>query len=143
MFRDILRFYSEELLALRPNPKQEDHPLSRALDWLFSIGYSQLLFIFGGGSFIRELRMHRAVLTAETLQQWQYAICSKYIFILCILIYICLYTVLLWLFGINEDSEYKEQGLGGIIVRLFHDFARSLSMLMIGFSDPGNNIMDT
>jgi hypothetical protein len=42
MFRDILSLYGVKLLALRPNLKLEDHPLSRVLDWLFSVGHSQL-----------------------------------------------------------------------------------------------------
>jgi len=43
MFCDILSLYGGKLLALRPNLKLEDHPLSHVLDWLFSVGYSQLL----------------------------------------------------------------------------------------------------
>jgi hypothetical protein len=35
----VIRFYGEELLTPRPNPKLEDHPLSAARDFLI---YSQL-----------------------------------------------------------------------------------------------------
>jgi hypothetical protein len=37
LFRNILSFYSEELLAPRPTPKLEDHPLSAVSDCLFNI----------------------------------------------------------------------------------------------------------
>jgi hypothetical protein len=30
-------FYNEELLAPRPTPKLEDHPLSAVRDWLFNV----------------------------------------------------------------------------------------------------------
>jgi len=40
MFRNGMRFYDEELLAPRPTPKQEDHPLSASAT-AYSI-YSQL-----------------------------------------------------------------------------------------------------
>jgi hypothetical protein len=63
IFRDTLSLYGEELLALCPNLKLEDHPLSRVLDWLFSVGYTQLLDISGGNSSNRELRMRCAVVT--------------------------------------------------------------------------------
>ena len=36
MFRDTISLYGEELLALRPTLKLEDHPLSRVLYWLFA-----------------------------------------------------------------------------------------------------------
>ena len=35
-FRNMIRFYVEELLAPRPTPKLEDHPLSAAFYWLFN-----------------------------------------------------------------------------------------------------------
>jgi hypothetical protein len=37
MFWIILSFYGEELLAPRPTPKQEDHPLSVVRDYLFNV----------------------------------------------------------------------------------------------------------
>ena len=35
--RNMIRFYGDELLALRPIPKLEDHPLSAVRDCLFNI----------------------------------------------------------------------------------------------------------
>jgi hypothetical protein len=37
IFRNIVRFYSEDLLAPRPTPKLEDHPLSAVRNCLFNI----------------------------------------------------------------------------------------------------------
>jgi hypothetical protein len=37
IFRNKLIFYSEELLASRPTPKLEDHPLSAIRNCLFNI----------------------------------------------------------------------------------------------------------
>ena len=37
MFRNYTSFYGEELLAPRPTPKLEDHPLSAVRDCLFNI----------------------------------------------------------------------------------------------------------
>jgi hypothetical protein len=37
MFRNMIRFYTEDLLAPRPTPKVEDHPLSAVSDCLFDI----------------------------------------------------------------------------------------------------------
>jgi hypothetical protein len=37
MFRNIILFYGEELLAPRPTRKQEDHPLSAVRDCLFNV----------------------------------------------------------------------------------------------------------
>jgi len=48
----------------------------------------------------------------------------------------------LWLCDVNEDNEYKKQGFGGIAMGLLRDIARSISMLMIDFYDPDDNIMD-
>jgi hypothetical protein len=42
-FRNKLIFYGEELLAPRPTPKLEDHPLSAVRDRLFSISGGRLL----------------------------------------------------------------------------------------------------
>jgi hypothetical protein len=36
-FRNKVTFYDEELLAPRPTPKLEDHPLSAVRDCLFNI----------------------------------------------------------------------------------------------------------
>jgi hypothetical protein len=37
MIRNIIFFYGEELLASRPTPKLEDHPLSAVRDCLFNV----------------------------------------------------------------------------------------------------------
>jgi hypothetical protein len=37
MFRNIIIFYGEELLAPRPTPKVEVHPLSAVRDCLFNV----------------------------------------------------------------------------------------------------------
>jgi hypothetical protein len=57
-------FYGE-LLAPRPTPKLEDHPLSAVRDCLFSI-FTAILHI-GGRSSIRNLRTHHAVMTGSPL----------------------------------------------------------------------------
>jgi hypothetical protein len=51
MIRNLVIFYGEELLAPRPTPKLEDHPLSAVYDCLLK--YSQLPSISGGRSSIR------------------------------------------------------------------------------------------
>jgi len=37
MFRNVINFYGEELLAPRPTPDLGDHPLSAVHDCLFNI----------------------------------------------------------------------------------------------------------
>jgi hypothetical protein len=37
MFRNMVIFYGEELLAPRPTPKMEDHPMSAVRDCLFNV----------------------------------------------------------------------------------------------------------
>jgi hypothetical protein len=37
MFHNMVLFYGEELLAPRPTPKLEDHPLSAVRDCLFNV----------------------------------------------------------------------------------------------------------
>ena len=54
-------FYREGLLAPRPTPKLEDHPLSAVHDCLFNL-FAATLHI-GGRSSIRNLRMRHAVVT--------------------------------------------------------------------------------
>jgi len=58
-------FYVEELLAPRPIPKPEDHPLSAVRDCLFNI-FAAALHI-GGRSSIRNLRTRHAVVTGTHL----------------------------------------------------------------------------
>jgi hypothetical protein len=62
MFRNMIRFYGEELLAPRPTPKLEDHPSLAVGDCLFSI-FAASLHI-GGHSSIRYLRTRHALVTA-------------------------------------------------------------------------------
>lgn len=52
-------FYREKLLALRPTPKLEDHPLSAFLKCLFNL-FSSTLFT-EGRLLIRNLRMRQTV----------------------------------------------------------------------------------
>ena len=54
-------FYREGLLAPRPTPKLEDHPLSAVNDCLFNL-FAATLNI-GGRSSIRNLRTRHAVVT--------------------------------------------------------------------------------
>jgi len=61
MARNKIRFYGEELLAPRPTPKLEDHPLSAVRYCLFN-KFSATLHI-GGRSSIRNLRTRHAVVT--------------------------------------------------------------------------------
>ena len=60
-FRNKDNFYGEELLAPRPTPKLEDHPLSTVRDCLFNIFAATLHT--GGHSSIRNLRTRHAVVT--------------------------------------------------------------------------------
>jgi len=60
-------FYGEELLAPRPTPKQEDHPLSAIRDCLFNIFAATLCT--GGHSSIRNLRTRHTVVTGTDLSR--------------------------------------------------------------------------
>jgi hypothetical protein len=60
-------FHGEALLALRPTPKLEDHPLSAVLDCLFNI-FAATLHIEGRSS-IRNLRTRHAVVTGTHSSQ--------------------------------------------------------------------------
>ena len=68
MFRNTIRLYVEDLLAPRPTPKQEDHPLSAVRDCLFNI-FAATVHI-GGRSSIRNLRTRHAVLTGTHLSRY-------------------------------------------------------------------------
>jgi hypothetical protein len=61
-----VHFHSEELLAPRPTPKLEDHPLSAVRDCLFNIFAATLRI--GGHSSIRNPRTRHAVVTGTHLQ---------------------------------------------------------------------------
>ena len=60
-FRNLIRCFGEELLAPRPTPKPEDHPLSAVRYCLF-VMFAATLFI-GGHSSIRNLRTRHAMVT--------------------------------------------------------------------------------
>ena len=64
IFRNRIRFYDEELLAPRPTPKLEDHPLSTVRDCSFNI-FAATLHI-GGRSSICNLRTRHAAVTGAT-----------------------------------------------------------------------------
>jgi hypothetical protein len=66
-FRDMIRFYGEELLAPRPTPKLEDHTSSALGDCLFSI-FAVTLHIRGRSS-ICNLRTGHAVVTETHLSR--------------------------------------------------------------------------
>ena len=59
-------FHGEELLAPRPTPKLEDHPLSAVRDCLFNL-FAATLHI-GGRSSTRNLRTRHAVVTGTHKQ---------------------------------------------------------------------------
>jgi hypothetical protein len=65
MLRNMVIFYSEELLAPRPNSKLDDHPLSAVRDFLFNI-FAAILHIRGRSS-SHNLRSSHAVVTATQL----------------------------------------------------------------------------
>jgi len=67
----MISFYGEELLALPPTPKLEDHPLSAVCTCLFNI-LTAAIYI-GGRSSICNLMMHHAVVTGTHLS-WIYLI---------------------------------------------------------------------
>jgi hypothetical protein len=59
-------FYGEELLALRPPPKLEDHLLSAVRECLFDV-FAATLHTEGRSS-LRNLRTRHAVVTGTTYQ---------------------------------------------------------------------------
>jgi hypothetical protein len=65
MFRNMGIFYGEELLATRPTPKLEGHPLSAVRDCLFKLFAEPS--ISGGRSSIRNPRKRHAVVTGTDL----------------------------------------------------------------------------
>ena len=64
MFYNGIRFYGEELLAPRPTPKLEDHPLSAVRDCSLNI-FAATLHIEGRSS-ICNVRTRHAVVTGAT-----------------------------------------------------------------------------
>ena len=68
-FRNKASFYCEELLAPRPTPNMEDHPLTSVRDCVFNI-FAATLHI-GGRSSIRNPRTRHAVVTGTPLSLHQ------------------------------------------------------------------------
>jgi len=69
----VICFYGEELLAPRPTPMLEDHPLSALRDCLFNILAATLHI--GGHFSIHNLRTHHAVVTGTDLSwDWFYPV---------------------------------------------------------------------
>jgi hypothetical protein len=64
VFRNMVLFYGEELLAPRPTPKLEDHPLSAIRDCIFAA----TLHIYRP---FRNPRTRHAVVTGTDLSWWQ------------------------------------------------------------------------
>jgi hypothetical protein len=62
--RNKLIFYGEELLAPRPTPQLEDHPLSAVRDCLFNIFSASPPYLEGVSS-IRNLRTRHGVVTRD------------------------------------------------------------------------------
>jgi len=81
LFRNTIHLYGEELLAPRPAPKLEDHPLSAVHDCLFNLFTATLHT--GGRSSIRNLRTRHGVVTGTHLSQCNLAIRSVRLLSLC------------------------------------------------------------
>jgi hypothetical protein len=75
MVRNLIRFYGEDLLALRPTTKLVDHTLSAVRDSLFNI--FQSILHTGGHSSNRNLRTRQAVMTATHLSWLEMLTISK------------------------------------------------------------------
>ena len=69
LFRAMISFYGEKLLAYRPTPKLEDHPLSTVRDCLFNI-FAVTLHI-GGRFSTRKLISCHAMVTGPHLSPIQ------------------------------------------------------------------------
>ena len=77
LFHNMIRFYSEELLAPLPTTRLEDHPLSAVCNCLFNI-FTATLHI-GGRSSIRNQRTHHAVVIGTHLSRMPHHIKPKII----------------------------------------------------------------
>jgi len=66
-FDNKILFYGDELLALRPTPTLNDHPLSAVRDCLFNIFAAT--FHVGGRSSTRNRRMQHAVVAGTHLSR--------------------------------------------------------------------------
>ena len=72
----MIRFYGEELLAPRPTPKLEEHPLPAVRDCLFNIFAATVPI--GGRSSIRNLRTRHAVVTGTPLSRLNFRVMTLY-----------------------------------------------------------------
>jgi hypothetical protein len=70
LFRNMIRFYGEELLTSRPTRKLEDHFLSAFRDCKFNIFAATLYVYIWGRSSIRNPRARYAVVTGTHLSQF-------------------------------------------------------------------------
>ena len=77
MFHKMTFFYGDGLLAIRPTPKLDDHPLSAVHDCLFNL-FAATLHIEGRSS-IRNLRTRHAVVTG-THYTWDRTLRVEYFF---------------------------------------------------------------
>ena len=82
MFRNVIRFYGDELSVRRPTPKLEDHPVSAVRDCLFNLFAATLHF--RGRSSISSLRKLHSVVTKTHL--------SRIHIHICVCVYICIHT---------------------------------------------------
>jgi len=91
LFRNTIRFFGE-LLAPRPTPKLEDHPLSTVRDCLFNISAATL---HTGCRFsIRHLRTRHAVVIGSHLSRcYTHTVCILYIFYY---VHITMKSALVW-----------------------------------------------
>ena len=77
LFRNMITFYGEKLLAPHPNSKLEDHPLSAVCDFIFNI-FAATLHIEDRCS-IRNLRTRHALVTGNHLTRFLYRVRHKYL----------------------------------------------------------------
>jgi hypothetical protein len=70
MVGKMICFNSEDLLATRPTPKVDDHPLSAVRDCLFNI-FTANLYIVGRSSIHNLITLHAVVTWAHT--SWKIA----------------------------------------------------------------------
>ena len=89
-------FHGEELLAPRPTPKLEDHPLSVVRYCLFNILAATLHI--GGHSSIRNLRTRHAVVTGT----------HRHGIIIIVIIIIIIIIVMIMIILDDDDDDYDD-----------------------------------